>query len=297
VRYVGRFAPSPTGPLHIGSLVTAVASFLHARQAGGEWLVRIEDIDPPRTVPGAADGILRTLSALGLHWDRSVLHQSTRFSTYAAVAEQLLAAGRAFRCSCSRSQLRAFGKEAVTRYPGLCRNKVEHSGPTSIRMRADETPFSFEDGVQGLVSASLAATTGDYVIYRRDELPGYHLAVVLDDADQGVTHIVRGVDLLESTFAHIHLQTALGLAHPQYFHLPVVVNEARQKLSKQTGAQPVDHLPPAEAAALVLRYLGLTPPAALRGAPPAELWAWARDEWDIGTLRGRRTFEIVATTP
>jgi len=287
VSYVGRFAPSPTGPLHLGSLATAVASFMHARQARGEWLVRIEDIDPPREVPGAADDILRTLEAFELEWDRPVLFQSRRLAAYGAAAERLLAAGRAFRCRCSRSEIRAVNEGESARYPGTCRDLHIPPGDAAVRVRVDPGRVIFEDGLQGTIEADLLATLGDYVVVRRDGLPAYHLAVVLDDGEQGVTTIVRGVDLLDSTAAHVHLQGVLGLPTPRYFHLPVVVNERGQKLSKQTGATAIDARDVATAAR-VLEVLGLAVPAALAGERPGVLWRWAAERWSIDSLRGQR---------
>ena len=285
--YVGRFAPSPTGPLHLGSLAAAVASYLHARQARGEWLVRIEDIDPPREVPGAADEILRTLEAFELEWDRSVLYQSRRLATYEAVAERLLADGRAFRCRCSRSEIRAANEGESGRYPGTCRHAQIPAGDAAVRVRVDAGRVVFDDGLQGVIDTDLGATLGDYVVVRRDGLPAYHLAVVLDDAEQGVTTIVRGVDLLDSTAAHVHLQRMLGLATPRYYHLPVVVNEQGQKLSKQTGAGAVDAYDRA-AAATVLGVLGIAVPSALVGERPRALWQWAIERWSIDAFRGQR---------
>lgn len=289
--YVGRFAPSPTGPLHLGSLVTAVASFLHARQSRGEWLVRIEDIDPPREVPGAADAILRTLEAFELDWDRPVLYQSARRAAYEAVAERLIANGQAFRCRCSRSELRAASDGEPARYPGTCRDR--HFGPedAAVRVRVVPGVVSFDDGLQGTVRADLAATLGDYVVFRRDGLPAYHLAVVLDDAEQGITTIVRGIDLLGSTAAHVHLQGVLGLGHPRYFHLPVVVNEHGQKLSKQTGATAVGTYD-AATAATVLELLGLVAPPALIRERPGVLWQWAIEHWNVAALHGQRELAL-----
>lgn len=287
MRYVGRFAPSPTGPLHLGSLVTAVASFLHARLHRGEWLVRIEDVDPPREVPGAADEILRTLEAFGLEWDRPVLHQSSRLDEYRAAADGLLATGRAFRCRCSRSDIRAANEGEAGRYGGTCRDAHVPPGDAAVRVRVDPELVRVVDGLQGQADVDLAATLGDYVIVRRDGLPAYHLAVVLDDAEQGVTTVVRGVDLLDSTAAHVHLQGVLGLSTPSYYHLPVIVNEQGQKLSKQTGAMAVDARG-GGAAALALRLLGLTVPPELTAERPRVLWRWAVERWRIDALRGRR---------
>ena len=287
MKYVGRFAPSPTGPLHLGSLVTAVASFVHARQAGGEWLVRVEDIDPPREVPGAADDILRTLESFELEWDRTVLFQSRRLAAYGAAAESLLSSGRAFRCRCSRSEIRAANDGESGRYPGTCRELRIAPGDAAVRVRVDAGRVIFDDGVQGAIDTDLLASLGDYVVMRRDRLPAYHLAVVLDDSEQGVTTIVRGVDLLDSTAAHIHLQRVLGLDTPLYYHLPVVVNERGQKLSKQTGATAVDPRDGATATR-VLALLGLAVPPALAGERPGVLWRWAAERWNIESLRGQR---------
>jgi glutamyl-Q tRNA(Asp) synthetase len=287
VSYVGRFAPSPTGPLHLGSLVTAVASYLHARQARGQWLVRIEDIDPPREVPGAADQILRTLEGFELEWDGPVLYQSSRRAAYDAAASRLLAAGEAFRCRCSRSEIRAANDGEPARYPGTCRDRHLTPVDAAIRVRVDPGRLQFDDGLQGKIETDLSASLGDYVVVRRDGLPAYHLAVVVDDAEQGVTTVVRGVDLLDSTAAHIHLQRALGLTTPQYYHVPIVVNEQQQKLSKQTGAAAID-AGSGWAAPIVLELLGLAVPDQLARERPGLLWQWAIDRWNIESLRGRR---------
>jgi glutamyl-Q tRNA(Asp) synthetase len=289
VTYVGRFAPSPTGTLHIGSLTTAVASFLHARQRLGSWLVRIDDIDPPREMPGAAAAILRTLEHFDLPWDGSVLYQSSRRAAYREAAGALLRQGRAFRCSCTRSDLRRRGKGSPPRYPGTCRARVEHERSTAIRVRVDPGIVAFEDELQGRKQLDVDAVSGDYIIVRRDGFPAYHLAAVLDDAWQGVTHVVRGVDLLEATFTHLHLQRMLGLTAPAYGHLPVIVNAAGQKLSKQTKARAVDARNKSATAVRVLQYLGAAPPRELEGAAPRELWAWGIEHWAPAALTGRRT--------
>lgn len=290
-RYVGRFAPSPTGPLHLGSLLTAVASYLDARQQAGEWLVRIEDIDPPREVPGAADAILRTLEAFGLAWDREVLYQSTRAEAYRTAAAELEGRGLAYRCSCTRAMLRAADigeKSSQSPYPGTCRDRHAHTRATAIRLRAPIDAIRFDDRICGPQTCALSVTTGDYVIFRRDGLPAYHLAVAVDDAYQRVTHIVRGADLLDATGAHIHLQRALGLTTPVYCHVPVIVNAAGQKLSKQTGARPVSADRADRVALALLRCLGLEPPATLEGAHPTEIWRWAIPRWGAPSLIGMR---------
>jgi glutamyl-Q tRNA(Asp) synthetase len=288
VAYVGRFAPSPTGPLHLGSLVAAAASYLHARQAAGRWLVRIEDIDPPREVPGAADSILRTLEAFGLAWDGPVLRQSSRLVAYREAASRLLASGHAFQCRCSRSDLRATAREGgALRYPGTCRERRLPPADTAVRARVEpNTIVRFADGLQGERAADLAATIGDYVIERRDGLPAYHLAVVMDDALQGVTTVVRGIDLLHSTFVHIHLQGLIGAPTPRYCHLPVVVDERGQKLSKQSGAAAVE-APTPGLLRQILRLLGLDAPTELTAAKPQEVWRWTLEHWSIERWRGQ----------
>jgi glutamyl-Q tRNA(Asp) synthetase len=256
--------------------------------------VRIEDIDPPREAPGAAADILRTLETFALHWDGPILRQSARLEVYTAAARRLLADGLAFRCSCSRSAIR---EADDGRYPGTCRGGHRAGEPTSIRVRVDPAVIRFVDEIQGGVEARLDSIMGDYVVVRRDGLPAYHLAVVLDDAEQGVTCVLRGVDLLESTAAHLHLQSTLGLASPRYLHAPVVVNSAGQKLSKQTGASPASALDPSAAAATILRLLGCAPPADLAGSPPAELWSWAIGAWDVSRLRGQRALANPVAVP
>jgi glutamyl-Q tRNA(Asp) synthetase len=304
VSYVGRFAPSPTGPLHIGSLATAVASYLHARQAQGSWLVRIEDIDPPREVAGAAADILRTLEAFALDWDGPVVYQSRRRELYEAAAQRLLRDGLAFLCSCTRGELRADHDGAAGPYPGTCRRRAAHARATAVRVRVDDGGAeTFVDGLQGPIVTALARTTGDYVVRRRDGLPAYHLAVVIDDAAQGVTAVVRGVDLLDSTAVHLHLQRTLGVGAPEYFHVPVVLAADGQKLSKQTGATPIGGDDPApiagdraaSVAARVLGLLGAPPPRELLGAAPRELWSWALASWRIDCLRGRRALNDPTT--
>ena len=291
--YRGRFAPSPTGPLHMGSLLAAAASFIDARQAGGEWLVRIEDIDPPREVPGAADAILTALEALGLRWDGTVVYQSSRQPAYAALVDDLLARGLAFRCSCSRKQIRAHPESGPngTRYPGTCREGPVADTATAVRVVTDAKPVRFDDRFQGLQSRDLQAWGGDYIILRRDGLPAYHLAVVVDDAAQGITDVVRGADLLESSLVHCHLQQLLGLPQPRYGHIPVLLNRQGQKLSKQTGAAPLRLEDPSAVISATLGYLGAPPPRDLAGAPPDVLWQWAIGAIKLESLVGQANLE------
>jgi glutamyl-Q tRNA(Asp) synthetase len=217
-----------------------------------------------------------------------VVYQSQRLARYAETVETLLRAGRAFRCSCTRGSIQATHPASTRRYPGTCRERTHHARATAVRVRVDGGEQTFVDELQGRVSTRLERTTGDYVIWRRDGLPAYHLAVVLDDAAEGVTTVVRGIDLLESTAVHVHLQRLLDVGTPRYLHIPVVVNARGQKLSKQTGAEPIDRRAASETAWSALSLLGATMPADLRGERPATLWQWASDNWRIDRLRGCR---------
>lgn len=263
--YRGRFAPSPTGPLHLGSLVAALASWLDARAHDGEWLVRIEDIDHPRCVPGAAEHILATLDAFGLHADAPPLWQSTRDAAYAAALEQLRTEGVLYPCGCSRKEVAAALEHTHQRYqtlgyPGTCRDGLHGKPVRAWRVRvpdagADE--FCFEDRWQGCFCQTLASEVGDFVLKRADGLWAYQLAVVVDDAEQGITDIVRGMDLLDSTPRQLYLQRLLDLPHPRYLHLPLVQDTHGEKLSKQTGATAIDHREPLAALRHAAQHLGL----------------------------------------
>src|SRR5438128_2072886 len=235
--YAGRFAPSPTGPLHLGSLIAALASWLDARAAGGQWLVRIEDLDRPRSVPGAADEILRALEGLGLHWDGEVVYQSRRDALYSAALDKLRA--HTYWCSCTRREIAdsslALATDGAHIYPGTCRSRKAPEG-RALRIRTDKEVIRFRDRLQGAQSQVLERDIGDFVLYRADGLFAYQLAVVVDDKAQGVTDVVRGADLLDSTPRQIHLQRLLGLPTPRYLHVPIAVDAAGEKLAKQTGA-------------------------------------------------------------
>ncbi len=286
---VARFAPSPTGPLHLGSLLAAVGSYLDARANGGRWLVRIEDIDTPRVIPGCADQQLRTLEAFGFEWDGEVVFQSTRFDAYRATLADLRARGRTFRCSCSRKDLTGIGEEGG--YPGTCRDGPAKAGPTSLRFRVGDGPVHFDDAFLGPQVFDLAAC-GDVVVERRDGLPSYQLAVVVDDAWQGVTRVVRGADLLTSTPWQIDLQRAAGLPTPSYGHLPLVVEADGGKLSKSARAVPID---PAAAPALLtstLTLLAQTPPPDLASGSVKDVWNWAIAHWRPQALAGRRAVDV-----
>lgn len=287
--YIGRFAPSPSGRLHAGSLVAAVASYLDARAHRGSWLVRIEDVDEGRSVAGAADAILRLLQQLGMHWDGEVVWQSRRTHLYQAAAGRL--AGHTYPCGCNRREIvdsrLGSAPDGAAIYPGTCRHGLAPGKTTrSLRVRVPDAPadaglIRFDDRLAGAVSQHLATESGDFVLKRADGFWAYQLAVVVDDAEQGVTDVVRGADLLDSTPRQIYLQHLLGLPTPRYLHVPVLRNADGEKLSKQTGAVAV--VPGDQAAAVAaLRdaasFLGLAPEPA---DSVAQFWqsvvpAWAR---------------------
>ena len=282
----GRFAPSPTGALHLGSLATAAASFLDARHRGSRWLLRIEDLDTSRVVPGASDAILRTLEALGFNWDGPVVFQSRRLPLYNQAIEQLTASGLAYACSCTRRDIGA--TDDTGGYAGTCRRGPTKSGPTSTRFRADLQPTGpFIDRLQGPVDID-ASALGDPIIRRRDGLHAYQLAVVVDDADQGVTDVVRGSDLLPSTSWQRSLQRALGLQEPSYTHLPLVCEPDGSKLSKsgRTIESPAGDSDARRLLWRVLSMLRQAPPHELERAPLHESWSWAIEHWRLGALRG-----------
>jgi glutamyl-Q tRNA(Asp) synthetase len=283
--YVGRFAPSPTGPLHLGSLVAALASWLDARSAGGRWLVRIEDLDAPRAVPGAADAILGQLEEFGLQWDGPVVRQSLRNNFYQEALENLRP--HTYPCACTRRELEdsALALDGARVYPGTCRaGIVPGKSPRALRVRTVPEPIRFRDRVQGEVAQSVQTEVGDFVLKRADGLFAYQLAVVVDDAAQGISDVVRGADLLDSTPRQIWLQRLLGAATPRYLHVPVAVNAAGEKLAKQTGARA------AEVADLrrALSFLGLAAP----DLPAPDLLAWAIGNWDAERIPRRRTLPI-----
>ena len=279
---IGRFAPSPTGPLHFGSVVAAVASFLEARSRAGRWLVRIDDLDPPREEAGASAMILETLEALGLIWDGDVVFQSTRSDAYDAALDTLARADLTFPCACTRRQIGA------RPYPGTCRRGLA-AGATgrSIRVQVSANAITVDDGVQGLFTQSLASVCGDFIVRRGDGYYAYHLAAVVDDAWQGITEIVRGADLLGSTPQQMHLQALLGLPTPRYAHVPVVLRADGKKLSKQNLALPVQPQDAQHAVFHALRFLGLDIPDEAQLSAPDELLAWALPRWDLSALDPR----------
>lgn len=289
--YRGRFAPSPTGPLHFGSLVAAVGSYLEAKSHDGAWLVRMEDLDPPREMPGAADAILNTLDAYGFEWDGPVLYQSTRSELYEAALAKLRQDGLLYPCACTRKEIADSALPGIEGpvYPGTCRDGLADGRvPRAWRVRVDAADIAFEDAVQGRIRQNLADDIGDFVLKRADGYYAYQLAVVLDDAAQAISHVVRGADLLDSTPRQIYLQRLLGLPTPHYAHLPVAVNAAGEKLSKQTLAAPLDIARPVPALWQALHFLGQQPAAELHAADLPDLWQWAQSRWRLADVPSRR---------
>jgi glutamyl-Q tRNA(Asp) synthetase len=321
--YRGRFAPSPTGPLHFGSLVAAVGSYLDAKYHQGLWLVRMEDLDVPRTVKGAADDILRTLEHFGLHWDGAVLYQSQRTAAYEEALQKLQSIGATYPCACTRKEIADSALHGIEGqiYPGTCRNDIpaeregrawrvrtDHLSPHSraggnpaiqnacslnpldFRLRgndgSDGSVIQFNDTLQGNIAQHLENEIGDFVVKRADGLFAYQLAVVVDDAFQGITHVVRGADLLSSTPRQIYLQRLLGLPTPAYMHLPVALNAQGEKLSKQTLAAPVDTHNVSSTLWRALEFLHQEPPSYLATCEKEEILEWAITHWNKDKLKG-----------
>lgn len=293
--YRGRFAPSPTGPLHFGSLVAAIGSYLDAKHHQGKWLVRIEDLDTPRTVTGAASDILGTLEAYGLHWDADIVYQSRRTAAYAEALHRLKDTGVVYPCACSRKEIAdsalQHGDELV--YPGTCRNGIAQGRDARAwRVRVNDTRIAFKDRMQGNIAQDLATEAGDFVVLRADGLFAYQLAVVVDDAAQAITDVVRGADLLYSTPRQICLQQLLGLVTPSYMHLPVAVNAQGQKLSKQTLARPVDRNNAVANIFDVLVFLRQQPPTEMRLGSVGQILDWAIANWKTNVLSSYRQHPV-----
>jgi len=294
--YRGRFAPSPTGELHFGSLIAATASYLQARVNKGEWLVRIEDIDEIRTIAHSDLHILQALEQLGFEWDGDLIYQSQRKSLYQDYLDSLIEAKQVFACDCTRRQLRQKAEQqnldlavypAV--YPGICRNKsLPLTAQLAQRCLTTSTDIRFIDQVQGNYEVNLAQDCGDFIVKRRDGFFAYQLVVVIDDAEQGITDIVRGADLLSSTPQQIYLQQLLNLAPVNYAHLPVAMQKNGNKLSKSHQDLAVRHQNPAEILCSVLTYLQQSPPPELALSKVNEIWQWAFENWEISKISPRR---------
>jgi len=289
--YRGRFAPSPTGPLHFGSLVAALGSYLDARHQQGKWLLRVEDLDPPREVAGSANAILKALEAFGMEWDGPVSYQSTRSQYYEEALETLENAGFLFGCACTRREIvdSAIRTETGNIYPGTCRAGLQ-SGRTarSLRVRVDHTEIGFTDRLQGNLQQKLDSEVGDFIVRRADKLVAYQLAVVVDDAEQQITSIVRGADLIDSTPRQLYLQKLLGLPAPDYLHLPVAVNTCADKLSKHTHAMAVTTDDKNTVLIDALLFLQQELPESPHDASQSELLQWATNHWNPNAIPAQR---------
>lgn len=296
MQYKGRFAPTPSGSLHLGSLFTALASFLEARKQQGIWTLRIDDIDPYRSRLKAVDQIRETLESLGLFWDGPVVRQSSEIDQYLTFLNQLDDLGLTYACHCSRSELAALSgtNESQVIYPGYCRSRafVPSERPHSLRIRTMPLEIEFRDRLQGLCRQNLEREVGDFILYRKDKVVSYHLATIVDDAEGGITEVMRGVDLLDSTPRQIYLQNQLGINTPHYAHLPVLVDRNGKKLGKSSGALPAET---GKAAKLLFQLLGLLeqcPPVELYGADSEELMAWAMANWNCDHLAGIKSISV-----
>lgn len=285
ITYRGRFAPTPSGPLHFGSLVAATASYLEARSRGGMWHLRIDDLDPPRVMPGAVDSILRCLEALGFEWDGTVAYQSNRRDAYHAAFHRLQRLGVVFPCTCTRKEI---ADSAISRnieslvYPGTCRKSLPpgHSA-RAWRLNVQGMLVDFDDGLLGPQHRELERAVGDFILYRADGVYAFHLASAVDDGEHGITDVVRGADLLESSACQVQLLGLLALPIPHYVHLPVAVNGRGEKLSKQTRATPIDPTRPLVALAAVLHFLNQGIPDDICEATAPEFWQYAIEHWDL----------------
>jgi glutamyl-Q tRNA(Asp) synthetase len=286
--YVGRFAPSPTGDLHFGSLYTAAASFLDARAHGGRWLVRMEDVDRTREIAGAATRILETLELFGFEWDGEVMRQSERDAEYAQALALLASRDLTFECSCSRLML-----ADEERYPGHCRRHGAKPGAaTAIRLKVDPREIEFTDRIQGVFRQNVSEVVGDLILRRRDRLFSYLLAVVVDDAAQGVTHVVRGADLLDNTPRQIYLQESLGLPTPHYAHVPLLIEASGEKLAKSARSVGIAGERAMSQLLHIFTLLGLNPPSALGDAGIEAAWTWARTVWSLSRVPSARELRL-----
>ena len=275
--YIGRFAPSPTGPLHFGSLLAALASYLDARANQGKWLLRVEDLDPPREPAGSAELILQQLQEFGMEWDDEVLYQSSRLDAYEEVVDQLQEKGLCYPCDCTRPQIRKMGLV----YNGSCRERsTPPEMPYALRLKTDGLKLGFDDEIQGHFAQKLEGEVGDFVIRRKDKLFAYQLAVVVDDEFQNITHVVRGWDLLDSTPRQIYLQRVLDYQEMSYAHIPIIVDEKGQKLSKQSFAPSIETDRASQAIYRALTFLGQAPPTEIEKESPKSQLQWAIGSWE-----------------
>lgn len=293
--YIGRYAPSPTGPLHFGSLVAAVASYLDARSHNGQWLLRMEDLDKPREMPGAADDILYMLEAFGFEWDGSVMYQSQRHEAYQATLDTLIEQGKVYSCNCSRREVADIAHAGIEGpvYPGLCRNGLSRKRDTiAWRFKTDIAHLLFKDQIQGIFDHCMQRDIGDFVLKRADGQFAYQLAVIVDDAEQGITHVVRGADLLNSTSRQILLQFTLTLPCPSYAHIPLVGNPDGDKLSKQTRAEPISANNAPEMLCRAMQFLGMAPPADLKQQSLTAIWDWGLHYWELKKVPKKQMIQM-----
>lgn len=283
--YRGRFAPSPTGPLHIGSLYTAVASYLQARAQDGRWLLRIDDLDPFRCKPRYSDQILRTLERYRLHWDEPALYQSKRHDNYRAAIEQLQQQALLYPCQCSRKDLTL--RHVINGvYDRHClKHPILSSQHAALRIKLTTDKIRFNDQVQGQQQQDLRQQVGDFIVFRKDQVYAYHLAVIIDDAEQNITEVLRGYDLLDSTYRQIFLQHKLGIDTPQYAHIPTINDDSGTKLSKQTYAPDIALSPVRATLINILHYLNLSPPQDLINCDTNDILQWAINEWSIKAIK------------
>lgn len=293
--YRGRFAPTPSGPLHFGSIVAAAASYLEARAHGGEWHLRIDDLDPPRAAPGATDSILRCLEQLGFEWNGPVVYQSQRTPAYHAALHQLRQRGLVYPCACTRREISEHAQMGFEGpiYPGTCRQGMPPGRDArALRLLTKDIRVNFDDALLGPQARDLERESGDFVLYRADGVFAFHLASAVDDGELGMTDIVRGADLLESSARQIYVLTLLGLPVPQYMHLPIAVNSQGEKLSKQTFAEAVDPSKRGRVLVPALRFLGQAPPEGLSGAGTHEVWSWAIANWQRGRIPRKSSIPV-----
>jgi len=285
--YRGRFAPSPTGPLHFGSLLAAISSYAPARQAQGKWLVRIEDVDLPRCDSNSTKSILTALDAYGMHWDEEIIYQSQRNKYYQAALDTLSHKNSTYHCACTRKEINKINPSTGSThiYPGTCKNGIpEGKTARSIRIRTNSTTISFDDCVQGTFAQNIANEVGDFIIKRADDLFAYQLAVVVDDEEQGITDIVRGSDMLDSTPRQIFLQQQLGYFTPRYTHIPLAINSGGQKLSKQTKAPAIKIDDPRPTLINALNFLHQQVPSELRDTDIETIWQWVIQNWSTNNI-------------
>ncbi|RDX35304.1 tRNA glutamyl-Q(34) synthetase GluQRS [Kangiella sp. HD9-110m-PIT-SAG06] len=279
----GRFAPSPSGPLHFGSLVAAVGSYLIAKYYGAEWQVRIEDIDPPREIDGAADTILRQLETFGLHWDGPIVYQSDNIPRFLDILESLKRQDLLYACDCTRKQINKISDDG--RYPNICRDKqLSFEGEVAWKLRHGKNNYDFFDQVQGQCDFDESLYREDFTVKRKDGLMAYQLAVVVDDIDSGIDHVVRGIDLLDSTPRQLRLYEVLGKAAPLWYHLPLAINEEGNKLSKQNHAEAIEAVKASQQLHQAIAFLGQKPPVALRQEPPEIIIDWAIEHFSLGSI-------------